>query len=116
MERLMRSKSSTITTAEALPAGKLPPVHPGEILLEDFLRPLGISQYRLAKSLGVPAQRVHDLVHGRRGITGDTALRLARFFGMEAQFWMNLQARHDLEVASDALGDRLDHEVRPLVA
>jgi antitoxin HigA-1 len=110
------SKPSTTTKAEKADGGKLTPVHPGEILLEDFLRPLGISQYRLAKALGVPAQRVHDLVHGRRAITGDTALRLARFFGMEAQFWMNLQARHDLEVASDALGDRLDQEVRPLVA
>jgi antitoxin HigA-1 len=116
MEKPLRSKSSTTTRAEGSSLGRLAPVHPGEILLEDFLRPLGISQYGLAKALGVPAQRVHDLVHGRRGITGDTALRLARFFGMEAQFWMNLQARHDLEVASDALGDRLDHEVRPLVA
>jgi antitoxin HigA-1 len=116
MEKPVTSKSSTTTKAERSDAGKLAPVHPGEILLEDFLTPLGISQYGLAKALGVPAQRVHDLVHGRRAITGDTALRLARFFGTEAQFWMNLQTRHDLEVASDALGDRLDHEVRPLVA
>jgi addiction module HigA family antidote len=95
---------------------RLAPVHPGEILLEDFLKPMGISQYRLAKALGVPPQRVHDLVHGRRALTADTALRLARYFGMEAQFWMNLQSRYDLEVAADALAARLDQEVRPRVA
>ena len=94
----------------------LPPVHPGEVLLEDFLKPMGISQYRLAKGLGVPVQRIHDLVHGRRALTADTALRLARFFGMEAQFWMNLQTRYDLERTADVLADRLDHEVRPFAA
>jgi antitoxin HigA-1 len=95
---------------------ELPPVHPGEVLLEDFLKPMGISQYRLAKGLGVPVQRIHDLVHGRRALTADTALRLARFFGMEAQFWMNLQTRYDLERTADVLADRLDHEVRPFAA
>jgi antitoxin HigA-1 len=82
---------------------QISPVHPGEVLLEDFLKPMGIRQYRLAKSLGVPVQRIHDLVHGRRAMTADTALRLARFFAMEAQFWMNLQTRYELERAADAL-------------
>lgn len=112
----MTSKSSTTTSVETNGDERLPPIHPGEVLFEDFLRPMGISQYRLARALGVPPQRIHDLVHGRRAMTADTALRLARFFDMEAQFWMNLQTRYDLELATDVLGDRLDHEVRPLVA
>jgi antitoxin HigA-1 len=95
---------------------RLAPVHPGEVLLEDFLKPMGISQYRLAKSLGVPVQRVHDLAHGRRAMTADTALRLARFFAMEAQFWMNLQTRYDLERTADALTGRLEREVAPYAA
>jgi addiction module HigA family antidote len=95
---------------------RLSPVHPGEVLLEDFLKPMGISQYRLAKALGVPVQRVHDLVHGRRAMTADTALRLARFFAMEAQFWMNLQTRYDLERTADVLAGRLDREIQPFAA
>jgi addiction module HigA family antidote len=95
---------------------RIAPVHPGEVLLEDFLKPMGISQYRLAKSLGVPVQRIHDLVHGRRAMTADSALRLARFFAMEAQFWMNLQTRYELERTADALADRLDREVEPYAA
>ena len=95
---------------------RLSPLHPGEVLLEDFLKPMGISQYRLAKALGVPVQRIHDLVHGRRAMTADTALRLARFFAMEAQFWMNLQTRYDLERTGDALADRLDREIQPFAA
>ena len=95
---------------------RIAPVHPGEILLVDFLEPMGISQYRLAQSISVPAQRIGDIVHGRRAITADTALRLGRFFNMEPQFWMNLQARYDLDTATDELADRLDQEVRPLVA
>jgi antitoxin HigA-1 len=95
---------------------RLAPVHPGEVLLEDFLKPMGISQYRLAKSLGVPVQRIHDLAHGRRAMTADTALRLARFFAMEAQFWMILQTRYDLERTADALAGRLDREVEPYAA
>ena len=91
-------------------------MHPGEVLLEDFLKPMGLSQYRLAKALGVPPQRIGDIVHGRRAVTADTALRLGRFFNMEAQFWLNLQARHDLEVAADALEGRLEREVQPLGA
>jgi antitoxin HigA-1 len=93
-----------------------PPIHPGEVLLEDFLKPMGISQYRLAKDIGVPPRRINEIVHGKRGITADTALRLGRFFGTSAQIWMNLQARYDLEVAQEALEDRLEAEVRPYAA
>ena len=89
------------------------PIHPGEILLTEFLEPMGISQYRLAKDIGVTPRRVNEIVHGRRGITADTALRLGRFFNMEAQFWLNLQTHYDMEVAMDALQDRLDKEVHP---
>lgn len=95
---------------------KLVPVHPGEVLHEEFLSPLGLSQNRLALSIRVPARRINEIVLGKRGVTADTALRLGRFFGMSAQFWMNLQARYDLELAADALGDRLDREVQPLAA
>ncbi len=91
-----------------------PPIHPGEVLLEEFLKPLGISQYRLAKDIGVTPRRINEIVHGRRSITADTALRFGRFFGMEAEFWMNLQAHYDMEMAQEALGDRLEREVRPL--
>jgi antitoxin HigA-1 len=93
---------------------RLPPIHPGEVLYEEFLEPLGISQYRLAKSINVPPRRINEIVHGKRGITADTALRLARFFGTSEHFWMNLQVRYDLEVEKDRLGDRLDAEVFPL--
>lgn len=89
------------------------PIHPGEILLTEFLEPMGISQYRLAKDIGVTPRRVNEIVLGRRGITADTALRLGRFFNMEAQFWLNLQTHYDMEVAMDALQDRLDKEVHP---
>ena len=90
---------------------KLPPIHPGEILLEEFLTPLNISQYRLAKDVSVPPRRINEIVHGKRGITADTALRLGRFFEMPPQFWLNLQNRYDLEVTEDRLSDRLDKEV-----
>lgn len=90
---------------------RLPPIHPGEILLEEFLKPMGISQYRLAKATSVPARRINEIVHGKRSITADTALRLSRFFGMSDRFWMNLQARYDLELEKDRLGTRLDDEV-----
>ncbi len=92
------------------------PIHPGEILLEEFLIPMGISQYRLAKNISVPQRRISEIVHGNRAITADTALRLGRFFGMEAQFWLNLQARYDLLKAEDELAKRLDKEVRPHAA
>ena len=89
---------------------KPPPVHPGEILRDEFLIPLNISQYRLAKDINVPAQRINEIVLGKRGITADTALRLARHFGSSERFWLNLQARYDLEVEKDRLGQRLEHE------
>ena len=90
---------------------KLPPIHPGEILMEEFLGPMGISQYRLAKDISVPPRRINEIVHGKRGVTADTALRLGRFFGMSPQFWLNLQTRYDLEVTEDSLANRLDKEV-----
>jgi addiction module HigA family antidote len=90
---------------------KLPPVHPGEILLEEFLLPLGISQYRLAKDVSVPPRRINELVRGLRAVSADTALRLARYFGTSERFWLNLQARYDLEVEKDRLGQRLEREV-----
>ena len=91
---------------------KLPPIHPGEVLLEDFLKPLLITQYRLAKSLSVPPRRINEIVHGKRGISADTALRLAHFFGTSERFWMNLQTTFDLEVEHDRLGNRLESEVQ----
>ena len=90
---------------------KIPPIHPGEILLEEFLKPMGISQYRLAKDISVPARRINEIVHGKRAITPDTALRLSRYFKMSERFWINLQARYDLEVEKDRLKDRIDKEV-----
>ena len=92
----------------------LPPVHPGEILLEDFLVPMGITRYRLAKSIGVPQRRIDEICAGKRAITADTALRLARFFGTDAQSWMNLQGGYDLEVAEMGLAERIEREVKPL--
>ena len=93
-------------------ARKLPPVHPGEVLLEEFLKPLELSQYRLAKSTSVSPRRINEIVHGKRAITADTALRLARFFGTSEAFWLNLQTQYDLETARDRLGDRLEQDVR----
>lgn len=93
--------------------GKIPPIHPGEVLMEEFLEPMGITQNRLAVSIGVPARRINEIVHGMRRITADTALRLGRFFGMSAQFWINLQSHYDLEVERDAIGDQLD-KIQPL--
>ena len=93
---------------------KLPPIHPGEILIEEFLKPMGISQYRLAKDISVSPRRINEIVHGKRSITADTALRLGRFFEISPQFWLNLQNRFDLEVTEDLLADRLDKEVHVL--
>jgi len=91
-------------------------VHPGEILLEEFLVPLGISQNRIARDIGVPPRRINEIVHGNRAVTADTALRLARYFGTSEGFWMGLQADYDLEEARRRLGDRLDRDVRPRAA
>ena len=95
---------------------KFEPVHPGVVLAEDFLKGLEISQYRLAKGIGVPPRRINEIVHGKRAITANTALRLGKFFGMEAQFWMNLQSHYDLEVAKDAIAGVLDRDVEVLKA
>ena len=90
----------------------MPPVHPGEILLTEFLEPLGVSQYQLAKAVDVPARRINEIVHGQRRISADNALRLSRYFGTSERFWMNLQARYDLEIEKDRLGSTLD-EIQP---
>jgi len=92
---------------------KLKPVHPGEVLLEEFLKPMGLSQNRLALSIGVPARRINEIVLGKRRITADTALRLARYFDMSPQFWLGLQMDYDLDVTADAMSERLKQEVRP---
>ena len=94
-----------------MPATKLPPVHPGEVLLEEFLAPMALSQYRLAKDISVPPRRINEIVHGKRSVSADTALRLARYFGTSERFWLNLQTGYDLEVERDRLGDRLESEV-----
>jgi antitoxin HigA-1 len=102
------SKSSTAAKR------RLAPVHPGEILLDEFLQPLGLTQYRLAKGLSVPPRRINEIVHGTRAITADTALRLARFFGTSERFWLNLQTAYDLELERDRLEGRLEREVQVL--
>jgi addiction module HigA family antidote len=91
---------------------KLNPIHPGEILIEEFLKPMGISQYRLAKDISVPPRRINEIVHGKRGVSANTALRLERYFGLSEGFWLRLQARYDLEVEKDRLAERLEKEVR----
>ena len=93
---------------------KLPPIHPGEILIEEFLKPMGLSQYRLAKDISVPPRRINEIVHGKRSISADTALRLGRFFGISPQFWLNLQTRFDLEITEGLLAERLEKEVQVL--
>ena len=104
-----------ITIKEVIMAKRdFPPIHPGEILLSEFLEPLNVSQYRLAKDIGVTSRRINEIVHCRRAITADTALRLGRLFSMEAQFWLNLQTHYDMEVALENLDNRLDKEVHPL--
>lgn len=97
-------------------AKKIDPIHPGDVLLADFLEPLGISQYRLAHSITVPPRRINEIVHGIRAVSADTALRLSRFFGNSAQFWLNLQSHYDLEVERDRLGRRLKDEVEVFAA
>ena len=94
-------------------AKRLPPVHPGEVLLEEFLTPMGISQYRLAKDINVPPRRINEIVHGTRGVSADTALRLGRYFRTSERFWLNLQAQYDLDVEHDRSGDRIEREIMP---
>ena len=93
---------------------KLPPIHPGEVLLEDFMKPLGLSQYRVAKDIGVPPLRINQIVHGKRSITADTAMRVARYFGTSAAVWLRLQARYDLEVAEVGMAKRIKRAVKVL--
>lgn len=113
----MKSRSSITTKARrAATPKRLPPVHPGEVLLEEFLKPMSITQYRLAKDISVPPRRVNEIVLHKRGITADTALRLGRYFGTSEQFWLNLQSEYDLDVERDRLGDRLESEVVELPA
>src|SRR6266849_6578413 len=111
MAKPTTSRSWIITKGCRMPRGKLPPIHPGEILLEEFLTPLGISQYRLANDTSVPPRRINEIVRGARSITANTALRLARHFGTTDRFWLNLQAHYDLEVEKERLADRLEREV-----
>lgn len=94
---------------------KLMPVHPGEVLLEEFLKPMNLSQNQIALALRVPARRINEIIHGKRGITADTALRLARYFNMSPRFWLGLQMDYDLDIAEDKVGDQLDKEVMVLV-
>ena len=91
---------------------RLHPVHPGEVLSEEFLKPMNLSQNRLALNIGVPARRINEIVLGKRRISADTALRLARYFGTSAEFWLGLQAQYDLDITAEALGDRLEKEVK----
>lgn len=109
-----RSELFGLDLADETSGERLPPVHPGEVLLHDFIEPMGITRYRVAKATGVPQRRIDEICRGSRALSADTALRLGRFFGMEAQFWMNLQAQYDLETAALAMGGRLDAEVVPL--
>ena len=92
----------------------LPPIHPGEILNEEFLIPLGVTQYRVSKEIGVPPRRINEIVHGKRAITADTALRLSKYFGNSAQFWMNLQSQFDLETQKDLIKDELEKNIHPI--
>ena len=94
---------------------KIQPIHPGEVLLEEFLKPMGISQYRLAKDISVPARRINEIIHGKRSISVDTALRLSRYFGLSERFWLNLQIRYDIEIQKDNLNKRLEEEVKVLI-
>ena len=104
-------RSPTITRDGMMAKKVINPIHPGEILMEEFLEPLGVSQYRLAKDISVPPRRINEIVHGKRSITADTGLRLARFFGTTERFWLNLQVRYDLEVEKNRLADVLDRDV-----
>ncbi len=93
---------------------ELPPIHPGEILIEEFLDPMGITQYRLAKDISVDPRRINEIVHGQRSITADTAFRLGRYFGMSPQFWLNLQSHYDLEILDMESGDQIEKEVKSI--
>jgi antitoxin HigA-1 len=109
MEQVMRTVQ---TERSAMPTGRIPPVHPGEILLEEFMKPMGISQNALARALKVPPRRINEIIHGKRGISVDTALRLARHFGTSVQFWIGLQDDYEIDVAEDSrLVEQINNEV-----
>jgi addiction module HigA family antidote len=105
-----------VDLSDVASSDRLPPVHPGDVLRSEFLEPLGLSAYELAKALRIPRSRANDIVRGRRGISTDTALRLARYFGTTPVFWINLQTRHDLEVADRTVRAQIEQDVRPRVA
>jgi addiction module HigA family antidote len=111
---LWKSRSSTTILEKTMTEERLPPIHPGEILFEDFMKPLGLSQYRVAQDIGVPALRISQIIHGKRAVTADTAMRLARYFGTSPDVWLRLQARYELEVAEHKYGDRIAREVKVL--
>lgn len=113
---IQREKLNTIKWGNVAAGGKLAPVHPGEILLHDFIEPMGLTRYKVAKSAGVPQRRIDKICTGKRAVTADTAMRLGRLFGMSAQTWLNLQTQYDLEIAENELGEKIDHEVMPIAA
>ena len=105
--------NSATTTDQVQDADMIEPIHPGEILMEDFIEGFGITQHKVAVAIGVPPRRINEIVHGKRGITADTAIRLARYFGTSEEFWMNLQSNYELRIGHQALGDRLA-DIEPL--
>lgn len=113
---IQRDKLDAMQWSDVATGERLAPVHPGEILLHDFIEPMGLTRYKIAKFTSVPQRRIDEICTGKRAVTADTAMRLGRLFGMSAQTWMNLQAQYDLEVAERELGDKIDQEVMPLAA
>lgn len=113
---IQREELNNMQWGDIVTGEKIAPVHPGEILLHDFIEPMGLTRYKVAKFTSVPQRRIDEICTGKRAITADTAMRLGRLFGMSAQTWMNLQTQYDLEVAEEALGEKIDHEVMPLAA
>lgn len=113
---IQREELNNATWDDIVTGEKLAPVHPGEILLHDFIEPMGLTRYKVAKFTSVPQRRIDEICTGKRAVTADTAMRLGRLFGMSAQTWMNLQTQYDLEVAENELGEKIDHEVMPLAA
>lgn len=111
MHTRLKSPTTTVEGVDNMENKIMVPLHPGEILLKEFLEPMAITQYRLAKDISVPPRRINEIVHGKRSVTADTALRLARYFGTSEKFWINLQTRYDMELQKDILGDRLQKEV-----
>jgi len=113
---IQREQVSTMKFGNVVTGKRISPVHPGEILLHDFIEPMGLTRYKVAKFTSVPQRRIDEICAGNRAITADTAMRLGRLFGMSAQTWMNLQAQYDLEIAENELGDKIDQEVMPIAA